>query len=58
MVIPIKSTKLINQRLKDGWQLSKTIRMGWRFSERLWVDFIFEKALGTETKDLVQIIWW
>jgi hypothetical protein len=42
LVIPVKSTRLINQRLTDGWQLSKTIRMGLR-KGRLWIDFIFEK---------------
>ncbi len=50
--IPLKSTKMINQRLKDGWQLSKTIRMGLR-EGRLWIDFIFEKErrpLKTEGK--------
>jgi IS605 OrfB family transposase len=42
LVIPVKSTRLINQRLTEGWQLSKTIRMGLR-KGRLWIDFIFEK---------------
>jgi IS605 OrfB family transposase len=52
LVIPVKSTPVINQRLSDGWQLSKTIRMGLR-KGRLWIDFIFEKerpALKTEGK--------
>ncbi len=43
LVIPIPSTKLINQRIADGWQMSKTIRMGIRGDGRLWIDFIFEK---------------
>jgi IS605 OrfB family transposase len=42
LIIPIKSTKLINQRLGSGWQISKTIRMGLR-KGCLWIDFIFEK---------------
>ena len=29
-VIPVPSTKLINQRIADGWQMSKTIRLGMR----------------------------
>lgn len=42
LVIPVKSTKPLNQRLPDGWQLSKTIRMGLR-KGRFWIDFILEK---------------
>ena len=42
MTIPVASTKPIEQRLADGWQMSKTIRMGMR-AGRLWIDFIFEK---------------
>ena len=41
-VIPVPSTKLINQRIADGWQMSKTIRLGMR-NGQLWIDFIFEK---------------
>ena len=43
LIIPLLSTKLINQRIADGWLLSKTIRMGIRGDGRLWIDFIFEK---------------
>lgn len=42
LMIPVPSTKLINQRLTDGWQMSKTIRLGMK-NTRLWIDFIFEK---------------
>ena len=42
MVIPVKSTKLINKFLSTGWSMSKTIRIG-KDGSRLWVDFIFEK---------------
>jgi putative transposase len=40
LIIPLKSTSVINQRLTQGWQLSKTIRMGLK-KGRLWIDFIF-----------------
>ncbi|MEQ8970706.1 MAG: transposase [Coleofasciculus sp. C1-SOL-03] len=43
LVIPLKSTSVINQRIAQGWQLSKTIRMGLK-KGRLWIDFIFEKV--------------
>lgn len=43
LVIPVPSTKMINQRSADGWQMSKTIRLGMRKNGQLWVDFIFEK---------------
>ena len=43
LIIPVLSTKLIQQRITDGWLLSKTIRMGIRGDGRLWIDFIFEK---------------
>lgn len=43
LTIPLPSSKPINQRLADGWQMSKTIRLGMRKDGRLWVDFIFEK---------------
>ncbi len=43
LTIPTPSTKLINQRIASGWEMSKTIRMGIRGDGRLWIDFIFEK---------------
>ncbi len=43
LIIPLPSTKLINQRIADGWAMSRTIRMGIRSDGRLWIDFIFEK---------------
>ena len=43
LTIPVASTKPINQRLADSWQMSKTVRLGMRKDGRLWVDFIFEK---------------
>lgn len=42
LMIAVPSTQLINQRLADGWQMSKTIRLGMRGTQ-LWIDFIFEK---------------
>lgn len=42
LTVPVRSTELINQRLADGWQMSKTIRLGMR-SGQLFIDFIFEK---------------
>lgn len=42
LIIPVPSTKLIEQRLTDGWQMSRTIRLGMR-AGRLWIDFIFEQ---------------
>lgn len=42
VVLPVHSTRLIKRRLKDGWALAKTIRLG-RDGRRLWIDFLFEK---------------
>ncbi|MFW0860125.1 MAG: zinc ribbon domain-containing protein [Dehalococcoidia bacterium] len=42
MVIPVHSTKVINNRLADGWQIGKTIRLGLRRG-RIFIDFILEK---------------
>lgn len=42
MVLPIKSTKCVNEFIANGWSMAKTIRIG-RKGNRLWIDFIFEK---------------
>lgn len=42
MTIPCHSTSHLNQKLADGWQMSKTIRLGLD-KERLFVDFLLEK---------------
>ena len=42
LTIPVHATVPLNRRLKDGWQLSNTIRLG-RDGDRLWLDFIVEK---------------
>lgn len=39
LIVPFRSTRLINQRLKDGWRLDRTVRLG-RDGDRLWVDVI------------------
>jgi len=52
MVIPVRSTKVINKFLNDGWRISQTIRLG-RNKDRVFIDFIFEKPkppLRTEGK--------
>lgn len=43
MTIPCHSTSHLNQKLADGWQMSRTIRLGCDHKERLFVDFILEK---------------
>jgi len=43
MIIPVHSTKVINNRLADRWQIGKTIRLGLRNGE-LFIDFILEKS--------------
>jgi IS605 OrfB family transposase len=42
MTIPVHSTCLINEYLTNGWQMSRTIRLG-RRGNRLWIDFLLEK---------------
>lgn len=42
LVVPIKSTELINRRLADGWSIGKTIRLG-RRGNRLWIELMLEK---------------
>ena len=42
LIVPCKSTKHLNSKLKDGWKLGNSIRLG-RDGSRLWVDFILEK---------------
>lgn len=42
LVVPFKSTRLINERLKAGWAIGKTIRLG-RDGNRLWIDLLLEK---------------
>lgn len=42
MTVPFKSTTLIERRLKDGWSVSDTLRLG-RDGKRLWMDLILEK---------------
>lgn len=42
ITIPVHSTKVINNFLQDGWNLSKSIRLGKR-GNKIFIDFIFEK---------------
>jgi hypothetical protein len=42
LVLPFKSTRLINRRLASGWEVSKTVRLG-RDGKRVWLDLIFAK---------------
>jgi transposase, IS605 OrfB family, central region len=42
LVLPFKSTRLINRRLASGWEVSKTVRLG-RDGKRVWLDLIFTK---------------
>lgn len=43
LTVPCRSTKHLNQKLVDGWRMSKTIRLGRNRDGRLFVDFILEK---------------
>lgn len=42
LVVPIKSTAVINRRLDDGWAIGKTIRLA-RRGKRLWIELLLEK---------------
>ena len=42
LVLPVHSTRLIQRRLREGWTLAKTIRLGMD-GKRLWIEFLFEK---------------
>jgi len=50
MTIPVKSTKHLNIKLKQGWTLSKTVRLGID-EDRLFVDFILEKPIPPQRKE-------
>lgn len=42
LVVPFRSTKLINRRIADGWKLDRTVRLG-QDGRRLWIDVILVK---------------
>lgn len=42
LTVPFHSTPLINRRLKDGWRLDTTVRLG-RTGKRLWLDVVMVK---------------
>ena len=46
LIVPVKSTQPLNQKLQDGWKLSKTLRLGMQ-GERLYLDFLVEKEIPT-----------
>ena len=37
LTVPFRSTRLINRRLRDGWRLDTTVRLG-KTGKRLWLD--------------------
>jgi IS605 OrfB family transposase len=43
LIAPVKSTSPLNQKLKDGWCMSKTLRLGIHRNGRLYIDFLVEK---------------
>ena len=42
LTVPFCSTRLINRRLRDGWRLDTTVRLG-KTGKRLWLDVIMVK---------------
>lgn len=42
LVVPFRSTRVINRRLQDGWTIDHTVRMG-RAGTRLWVEVMMVK---------------
>ena len=42
LIVPFRSTRLINRRLRDGWRLDTTVRLG-RTGKRLWLDVMLVK---------------
>ena len=43
LILPVHATRHLNRKRNEGWQLSKTLRLGWR-KGRVFVDFILEKV--------------
>jgi hypothetical protein len=43
LIAPVKSTSPLNQKLQDGWSISKTLRLGIHSNGRLYIDFLVEK---------------
>ena len=54
-VIPVRSTKPLNQKLKSGWEMSKTLRLGIRYDGRVYIDFLLEKE-PTPKKTTGQVV--
>jgi putative transposase len=42
MLLPVRSTKHLNEKLDAGWKVGNSIRLG-RISDRLFIDFMLEK---------------
>ena len=47
--VPVYSTYHLNKFLAAGWKIDNSIRLG-RFKDRLWIDFILEKAKPVQKK--------
>jgi putative transposase len=43
LIVPVKSTEPLNQKLESGWQMSKTIRLGISFDGKVYIEFLVEK---------------
>jgi len=43
LIAPVKSTSPLNQKLAQGWSMSKTLRLGIHRNGRLYIDFLVEK---------------
>ena len=44
VLLPVHSTKHFNEKLKDGWKIGKSIRLG-QINKKIFVDFLLEKPL-------------
>jgi IS605 OrfB family transposase len=55
LTIPVRSTSILNQKLAEGWNLSKTLRLGIRFDGKVYIDFLVEKDFP-EAKTTGQVV--
>ena len=44
VLLPVHSTKHLNNKLKDGWKIGKSIRLG-QINKKIFIDFLLEKPL-------------
>jgi IS605 OrfB family transposase len=42
LTLPVHATRHLNRKLREGWQMSKSVRIGVR-KGRLWIEFLLEK---------------